>query len=128
LDTKRFDTSLAVYWPEPHLVFEPGPQEGHVLVTQSYSVAPENERLFLQAMKNVRQSRLRTGAVDWTLYRDGEGQGRFIETFVVPSWEEHLRQHGQRLTATDRKFEEQAESLANSPPEVSHLLEVELPG
>ena len=66
-------------------------------------VAPENEQPFLQAMSWVRGSRLRTGATEWGLYRDGEAAHRFVEFFVVPSWEEHLRQHHERLTDFDRR-------------------------
>jgi hypothetical protein len=41
---------------------------------------------------------------------------------VVPSWEEHLRQHRERLTGADQAFQEQAIALAESPPQVEHLL------
>jgi hypothetical protein len=78
-------------------------------------------------MKRVRQSRLRTGAIEWGLFRDGEAANRFVEIFVVPSWEEHLRQHVDRLTGTDRQFEEEANALSDPPPEVSHLLSSTFP-
>ena len=121
-DTRGMDRNLAVYWPEPHLVLEPDPEAGPVLVTTIYTIAPENEQRFLQAMGQVRKSRLRTGAVDWGLYRDGETAKRFVEFFVVPSWEEHLRQHNERLTGTDQQYEEQADALSNPPPVTTHLL------
>ena len=121
-DTRGIDRSLAVYWPEPHLVLDPDPQEGPVLVTSTYTIAPENEQPFLQAMSRVRKSRLRTGAVEWGLYRDGETTNRFVEFFVVPSWEEHLRQHNERLTGADRQYEEQADALSDPPPLTTHLL------
>jgi len=91
-------------------------------VTTIYTIAPENEQRFLQAMGQVRKSRLRTGAVDWGLYRDGETVNRFVEFFVVPSWEEHLRQHNERLTGTDQQYEDQADALSNPPPVTTHLL------
>jgi len=81
-------------------VLEPDPEAGPVLVTSTYTIAPENEQPFLHAMSWVRKSRLRTGAVEWGLYRDGEIAHRFVEFFVVPSWEEHLRQHNDRLTGS----------------------------
>ncbi len=121
-DTRGIDRSLAVYWPEPHLVFEPDPQTGPVLVTTTYTIAPENEQQFLHAMSWVRQSRLRTGAVEWGLYRDGQTAHRFVEFFVVPSWEEHLRQHNERLTGADRQYEEQADALSDPPSQTTHLL------
>jgi hypothetical protein len=52
-------------------VFEPDPQAGPVLVTMTYTITPENEQPFLQAMSWVRRSRMRTGAVEWGLYRAG---------------------------------------------------------
>jgi MFS family permease len=121
-DTRGMDRSLAVYWPEPHLVLDPDPKDGPVLVTSIYTIAPEKEQRFLQAMSLVRKSRLRTGAVEWGLYRDGETENRFVEIFVVPSWEEHLRQHNERLTGVDRQYEEQADALSDPPPLTTHLL------
>jgi MFS family permease len=127
LDTSGSDRSLAVYWPEPHLVLEPEPQAGPVLVMTASTIAPENEQPFLLAMSWVRRSRLRTGATEWGIYRDGQTAHRFVEFFVVPSWEEHLRQHNDRLTGFDRQREEQAEALSDPPPQTTHLLAADVP-
>jgi hypothetical protein len=127
LDTRGIDRSLAVYWPEPHLVFALDPESGPVLVTTTYTIASEKEQAFLHEMSQVRQSRLQTGATAWGLYRDGEVAHRFVECFVVPSWEEHLRQHRERLTGFDQLHEEQAEALSNPPAQTAHLLAVDLP-
>ncbi len=43
----------------------------------------------------------------------GETPHTFVETFVVASWEEHLRQHRDRLTSADRDFDAQARGLSN---------------
>jgi len=126
-DTSGMDRSLAVSWPEPHLVLEPDPQAGPVLVTITYTIAPEHEQPFLQAMSRVRGSRLRTGAMEWGLYRDGETASRFVEVFVVPSWEEHLRQHQERQTGFDRQYQEQAAALSDPPPQTRHLLAADVP-
>jgi MFS family permease len=126
-DTSGLDRSLAVYWPEPHLLVESDPKDGPVLVTSTYTIAPENEQAFFQAMSLVRRSRLRTGAVEWGLYRDGETAHRFVELFIVPSWEEHLRQHTDRLTGADRHYEELADALSDPPPQTAHLLAADLP-
>ena len=85
------------------------------------TVAEDQEPRFLEAMELVRRSRQRTGASRWDLYRDGADRRQFVETFVVPSWAEHLRQHGERLTGTDQALEERAIALADGPPEVQHL-------
>ena len=90
------DRSL-VRWPEPQLLISADRGSGLVLVR---TIAADKEQQFLQAMARLRQSRLRTGATGWGLYQDGQDLRLFIELFGVPSWEEHLRQHRERQTAT----------------------------
>ncbi|WP_148307969.1 MFS transporter [Actinoplanes friuliensis] len=121
-DTTSLNREPAVYWPEPHLELEPAKYDGPVLVTAGYPVSPEHEDAFVEAMQGVRRTRLQTGAVQWGLFRDGEDPGRFVEVYLVPSWDEHLRQHTGRLTGADQATEERARALADGPPEVSHLL------
>jgi hypothetical protein len=78
-----------------------------------------------QTTTNTR-TRLKSDQPDgWGLFRDGEAPRRFVELFVVPSWEEHLRQHTGRLTETDRQYEEQADVLSDPPPQVAHLIAAE---
>jgi hypothetical protein len=79
-------------------------------------------------MGRVRESRLRTGATQWGLFRVGEQPTVFEEIFVVASWVEHLRQHRERLTATDRAYEEEAKALSETPPQTLHLLPADLDG
>lgn len=121
-DTSGMNRDPAVYWPEPHLGLEPDDHEGPVLVTVSYPVHADNEAAFLAAMEAVRRSRLRTGAVRWGLFRDGAEPGRFVEAYLVASWDEHRRQHDGRLTGSDQEAEERARALADGPPQVTHLL------
>jgi quinol monooxygenase YgiN len=116
-----------VYWPEPQLVTEPDPDEGPVLITLTFTVPADNVAEFLDAMEHVRQSRRRTGASRWCLYRDAADPSRFIETFHVPSWQEHLRQHRDRLTGADEDIERTAVALAAGLPEVAHLFRAENP-
>jgi MFS family permease len=121
-ETGHLDREPAVYWPEARLAFDPQPDTGPVLVSVEFIVTPEREVAFLEAMDHLRQSRRRTGATRWELYRDGDRPDRFIEIFSVPSWEEHLRQHGGRLTATDREVEEAALGFSDPPARAQHLL------
>jgi MFS family permease len=127
LDTSDMDRSTVSYWPEPRLAMELDPASGPVLVTTAYTIAPERERAFLEAMDGVRLLRLRTGGTRWGLFRDGETPHRFIELFAVPSWDEHLRQHGERLTGADRQLQQRASDMSDPPPETSHLIAVEVP-
>jgi MFS family permease len=120
-ETGHLDPELAVYWPEARLAFDPELDSGPVLVTVEYTVSPEREADFLGAMDHLRQSRRRTGATRWELYRDGDRPNRFIEQFSVPSWEEHLRQHAGRLTASDQEVEETALAFSDPPARAEHL-------
>jgi hypothetical protein len=115
------DREPAVFWPEPHLEVEPDSRDGPVLVTAGYPVRPEREAAFVEAMEAVRRTRLRTGAVRWGLFRDGQHSDRFVEVYLVPSWDEHLRQHAGRLTGADQEVEKRAQALADGPPQVNHL-------
>jgi hypothetical protein len=47
-----------------------------------------------------------------------------VEAYVVATWEEHLRQHQERVTQTDRLFEERARELVaeGTTPRTEHLL------
>jgi MFS family permease len=121
-ETGHLDREPAIYWPEPRMAFDPELDSGPVLVTVEYTVTPERETAFLEAMNHLHQSRRRTGATRWELYRDGDQPDRFIELFSVASWEEHLRQHEGRLTAADKEVEEAALAFSDPPARAEHLL------
>ena len=101
---------------------EPEMAAGPVMVTVRFTVAASKEPEFLTAMQALRAVRRRTGASSWELYRDAEHRQRFVEIFRVPSWEEHLRQHSGRLTATDQEIEEAALAFSDPPASADHLL------
>jgi quinol monooxygenase YgiN len=121
-ELRGVDKDQATYMPRLELVLEPDPRVGPVLVVVTYTVRPDREQEFLNAMDLVRGSRQRTGAMRWGLFREGESPARFAEVYLVPSWDEHLRQHGGRLTGADQEAEERANDLADGEPEVRHLL------
>jgi MFS family permease len=121
-DATNLDRSPAGWWPDPILVFDPELEEGPVLVTVAFVVPPENVGKFLDAMVPVRRMKMRTGATSFAVYRDGADPHRFIEVAQYPSWAEHLRQHGGRLTASDRELEVSAQVFATGTPRVEHLL------
>ncbi|HET9872969.1 MAG TPA: MFS transporter [Propionibacteriaceae bacterium] len=121
-ETGHLDPRPAVYWPDARMAFDPEPDAGPIVVTVEYTVTPEKEAPYLDAMEHLRRSRRRTGATRWELFRDGEQPNRFVEIFSVPSWEEHLRQHEGRLTAADRAVEEAALAFSDPPARAEHLL------
>jgi hypothetical protein len=127
VDVSGMDRSSVVYWPEPQLAADVDPTGRPVVVTVTYRIGADDERRFLDEMTRVRDSRLRTGAINWGLYREGEDDRSFVELFAVASWEEHQRQHHERLTGTDREFQQSAMALSEQSPQVSHLISVEVP-
>ncbi len=122
VDTREMGRATTDYWPQPQLADTAAAEDGPVVVHTTYTVTPEHERAFLEAMGHVRLSRLRTGATQWGLFREGETDDVFVELFVVPTWEEHARQHQQRQTETDRVYHERAGALSESAPQTSHLI------
>jgi hypothetical protein len=118
---ENMDRSL-VRWPDPQLLISVDGGDRQVLVQTTYTISPEREQPFLQAMIELRRSRLRTGATDWGLYQDGRNPRLFIEVFSVPSWEEHLRQHDERQTGTDLQYHDKAAALSDPPPRTDHYL------
>ncbi|MFF0370481.1 MFS transporter [Micromonospora sp. NPDC005087] len=121
-DLPTVNRDPASYWPQLHLAHDPDPRVGPVLVIVEYTVRPERTQPFLAAMDLVRGARQRTGAMRWGLFRPAETTDRFVEVYMVPSWGEHLRQHGGRLTSEDREAEERARELTDGEPEVRHLV------
>jgi hypothetical protein len=94
------DVTATLHFDEPVVARQPRPDDGPVLVLIEYRIAPEQARAFVRTMRALRLVRLRDGAFRWGLFGDTANLGRYIETFVVESWAEHLRQH-ERMTVVD---------------------------
>jgi MFS family permease len=118
------DMRPAQAWPEPDMVIEPDPGHGPVLVQVEYRVPLERADAFREAMQPVGRARRRSGGERWGLFQDGADPERFVEAYLVATWDEHLRQHQERTTQTDRLFEERALELVaeGTEPRVTHLL------
>ena len=121
-DTRGMDRRPTALWPEAEHALQADPDSGPVLVLTTYAISEDKIETFLDLMSKVRLSRLRTGAVQWSLYRDGESEHRFVELFVVGSWDEHLRQHADRYTGFDTEIEDQVTALSDPPPSTSHYI------
>jgi len=121
------DLAPSARWPEPHLDVVPAPDEGPVRVEVEYRVDPANAGAFVKAIGNLEPIRRRDGAVSWAIYHDPAQEGRYVETFVVESWLEHLRQH-ERITDGDRTVQEGIRRFhtASTPPAVTHLIAARL--
>ncbi len=117
------DTTPSGHWPEPPLLVERHPEHGPVLVTVEYLIDPTRGAEFTHVMQAVRRIRRRDGAVRWSLFEDASTPGRYLETFVVESWAEHLRQHA-RATVADREVQTKAWEFhqSDSRPKVTHWI------
>jgi MFS family permease len=117
------DMTPVSYWSEPELTVEPDPHRP-VLITMEYRVKPENHDAFRDAMQRLGRSRRRTGAERWSLYQDAADPNRFVENYLVDSWEEHMRQHYERQTAMDQAIQERALALTEdgAAPPAQHLI------
>jgi len=107
-------------WRAPVVGAELG-LDGPVLVTVEYDVRPERAADFLAAMREFGRIRRRDGASHWGICRDLEAPGRYLETFIVGSWDEHLRQH-ERMTRADSSIEESLRGYVRGEPVARHLL------
>jgi MFS family permease len=129
-------TALGLFWRMPDLSVDLSPWNhwrlpavvdgnvdagGPVLVTIEYHVDPERRPEFIKTMHQYGRVRRRDGASRWGICRDLENADRYLETFVVSSWAEHLRQHD-RFTRADSQLEERLRSCTLNKPIVRHLL------
>jgi hypothetical protein len=105
----------------------PHPTDGPVLVTVTYEVPGDDVHDFAEAMRLVERHRRRTGAYRWGLFRDLAAPHQFIETFVVESWGEHLRQHRRITVHADRFLDPVRRYLGTSAVVVTHYLSVYSP-
>ena len=94
-----------------------------MLVTVEYWISAKRAGVFVRAMEVMRSVRRREGALRWDLCRDLADPDRRLETFHVPSWAEHRRQHI-RVTVDNQATE--ARAFASQQPGVqpgaSHLI------
>ena len=111
---------------DPTVTIVPHPTDGPVLVTLMYDVPNDEVSAFADAMRLVERHRRRTGAYRWGLFRDLANPGQFIETFVVESWGEHLRQHRRTTVNADRFLDPVRRYIAHEAT-ASHYLSVYTP-
>jgi len=94
---------------------------GPVLVTVEYHVDVARVPEFIKTMHEYGRVRRHDGASRWGICRDLEIADRYLETFVVSSWAEHVRQHD-RLTRADSEVEVRLRQCTRGEPNVRHLL------
>lgn len=121
---QSLDMAPSGHWGQPNVAIAPHPEDGPVLITVEYRVPAERANEFVQAMDEMRLFRRREGAVSWGLFRDAADPDHYVETFLVLTWGEHLRQHA-RVTVEDQALEERTFSYLQEgvQPFTSHLID-----
>ena len=94
-----------------------------VAVTIAYEVNYEDADAFRAAMSDVAAARRRDGATAWTLGRDIERPGRWLEAFRIPDWWE-LHRGIARMNLTDGEATRTARTFHRDeqPPDVSVMV------
>jgi hypothetical protein len=86
---------------------------------------PTDREQFLAALESLGYERRRDGAYAWGVSEDAADPERMVETFLVDSWVEHLRQH-ERVTNADRALQEIVHKFhTQGAPKVTHLIAAE---
>ncbi|HEY9714727.1 MAG TPA: MFS transporter, partial [Chroococcales cyanobacterium] len=122
-ESENLDTTASYHWRDPKIVHQPEPEHGPVLISGEYIIDPARAREFTEAMAELKRQRMRDGAFSWHLFVDLANPSRYVESFMVESWGEHVRQH-ERATVQDRLVEEKcfAFHLGSEPHKVQHLI------
>jgi MFS family permease len=119
------DLTPSMRWPAPVISHDVEQDQGPVMVTVEYQVEEAKREAFLIALDMLSHERRRDGAYAWGVFEDTAHEGRFVETFLVESWLEHLRQH-QRVSNADRVIQDAVDQFdLAGEPKVSHLIAAE---
>jgi len=120
--------------PAPELVgidldHAPDPHEGPVRISIDYQIPLDCYPDFTHAIHQLRDVRLRDGAIRWGIYRDADDPTHLNETFVMESWIDYLRSR-ERTTAADIAIRDRVYALHHAtdangnptPPRVTHQI------
>jgi MFS family permease len=122
LPASSVDLTPWIHWQLPTVLsqYPSAADVGPIIVTIEYHVDADKVAGFLKAINGYARIRRRDGAYRWGIYRDMEDPDRYLETFLVDSWAEHLRQH-ERSTRADRVVTELVQSYTRGESTVHHL-------
>ena len=119
---EQIDLTPSTQWPAPVTTRAVDGDDGPVLVTIEYRLARAADRAaFLSALDRLQHERLRDGASTWGIFEDTAQPCRFLETFLVASWAEHLRQH-QRVTNADYVLQQHINQLLQGEVQITHFI------
>lgn len=123
LHGKDLDIIPALHWPLPQVTANIRPDDGPVLIQIEYIVDVAKSKDFEFAIEELKNVRLRDGAINWGIFHDVANPDRYVETFMAESWAEHRRYH-ERFTNIDREIENRVLSfhIGKAAPVVNHFI------
>ncbi|MDX8438594.1 MFS transporter [Mesorhizobium australafricanum] len=109
---------------EPMLALDLRPRSGPIAIMIEYIIREDDVPEFLATMAERGRIRRRDGARNWTLARDLENPGIWIEHYHTPTWVEYIR-HNRRATHADAVIGERIRALhsGENPPRVRRMIE-----
>ena len=109
--------------PAPQLAMEPKMSDGPVRILIDYYVNAEDYNAFVHAIHQMKNVRLRDGAMRWGIFQDTGDPRHLQETFIMESWIDYLRQL-ERFTASDLTIRDRVFSLHrdDEPPRITHTI------
>jgi hypothetical protein len=122
-DVARLDLAASGHWPQPVSVGALEGDRGPVLVTVEYQVRDDALAHFRALATTLGVARRRDGALHWAVLEDIARPGTWLESFVLASWSEHLRQH-HRVTGEERRLQDAIAATleAGTTPQVRHFV------
>jgi MFS family permease len=117
------DLSPANAWPEAPPLPEGQSEDSPAIVMIKYQIEPEHTTEFMDTAHTFSAERYRDGATQWALVQDVADPTIWIEVFHLPSWAEHLQQHG-RVTVSDVVLHSKLHAFDRRPegPVISHYI------
>ena len=118
-DFSPFRTSFSA----PQLAIEPAMSDGPVRILIDYFIDAADYNEFVHAIHELKNVRLRDGAMRWGIFQDADDPSHMNETFVMESWIDYLRQR-ERFTASDRRIRDRVVGLhrGEAPPRITHTI------
>ncbi len=111
-------------WTQPNIAVDILPRSGPIVITIEYVIREADVVALLAVIAERRRIRRRDGARHWTLLRDLENPGVWIERYHSPTWLDYVR-HNHRITQADAAVGERLRDLHQGPdrPRVWRMIE-----
>jgi len=119
----QLDHTPSLHWRVPQPKVAVTPDQGPVMVNVHYEVEHAQLKSFLDEIRLLGMSRKRDGAIFWGIFEEAGNPLHYVETYVVNTWLDHLRQH-ERISKQDAQIQVRIKALLKpgTEPTVSHFV------